>query len=481
MNRDVETTQLVFPSDDLFVPDRFEQLAGGNVNLRTIVVPVKNELETLNTRFREMRASRRGAMVVLRGETGSGKSTFLDTVGLFVKGVESVRIPASASIASALAELSPTDRVRIIVLEGREALRDVEPAVLEDAVHAINAHVRGGAQSDLIVWPANTDDLAEKLAELAGALGGEALLGTGSPIQRFTGPPNSEYVHIAQQTISALNEGASLAALGVTTERAEELAAGAPTIGRYLALIRDELLANGGHVRGLLAEERFRMWTVVVAGDDAERDVAALTRGPYSVADVDRLLTATEANIVKELREHPAQLGILGTMLDAKIVSLGTLEILSIAREFGDQTLHDLMRANNMVVKRDARALERLASSELGLIMSGRSLGLRKTGAKPGTNTQVAFRSLADIARTNDIACNRAIGNALVAAGYITSFTTEKDLGTGLTRKSDLFCETSSDSLRIEVMWRAENRRADIAQYVLSKLRNYARAIGLLG
>ena len=29
-------------------------------------------------------------------------------------------------------------------------------------------------------------------------------------------------------------------------------------------------------------------------------------------------------------------------------------------------------------------------------------------------------------------------------------------------------------------MWRSENRRADIAQYVLNKLRNYARAIGLL-
>ncbi len=477
----VEATQLVFPKEDLFVPDRFEQLARGQVNLQTIVVPVKSELDFIRERVREMRAARRGAMVILRGETGSGKSTFLDTVGLFVQDIVTVRIPPNETVGAALESLPPSSETRVIVLEGREALRDVEAPVFEDAVHSINAHIRGKSASDLVVWPANTDDMAERLAELAGALGGDALLGTGDRIRLFSGPPPHEYSEIAQRTISALNEGASLAALGVTRERAEDLVGDAQTIGHYLGLIRDELVKNGDHVRGLLAAERFRMWVVVIAGDDAERDVSALTRGPFAVADIDRLLTATEANVVKELREQPAELGILGTMLDARIVSLGTLEILAIAREFGDSALHELMKQRNMVVKNEPKALGRLQTSELGLIMSGQSLGLRKTGAKPGTNTQQAFRNLADIARNNDIACNRAIGNALIAGGYASRFETERDLGTGLTRKSDLYCETSGDPLRIEIMWRAQNRRADIANYVLSKLRNYARAIGQIG
>jgi hypothetical protein len=476
----VMATQLALPTDTLFVPDRFEQLVQQNVNLETVVVPVSGELAFINERVREMRASRRGGMVVFRGETGSGKSTFLDTIGLFLDGVSAVRIPAPVTVGQALAQLPPADEIRIVVLEGREALRDVSASVLEDAVHAINAHIRGVGTSDLVVWPANTDDMAEKLADLARTLGGEALLGTRDAIRRFAGPPQENYVQIAQQTISALNEGASLAALGVSEERALELAASAGTIGHYLGLIRDELLDNTEHVRGLMAAERSRMWTVVVAGDDAERDVSALTRGPYSVADIDRLLTATEANIVKELREFPAKLGILGTMLDARIISLGTVEVLEIAREFGDDALHNMMRAKNMTVKREPKALDRLAATDVGLIMSGKSLGLRKKGRRPGKNTQAAFRTLAEIARTNDIAANRALGNALVAGGYAGSFETEKDLGTGLTRKSDLFCTTPLGPLRIEVMWRAENRRADIAQYVLTKLRNYAKAIGLL-
>ena len=128
-------TQLSLPKDDLFVPDRFEQLNRGGVDLRTIVVPVRNELERLNERIRDMKAARRGSMIVFRGETGSGKSTFLDTVGFFLGGVETVRIPAVENITKALQALSPAAAVRIVVLEGREAIRDVETPVLEEAVH----------------------------------------------------------------------------------------------------------------------------------------------------------------------------------------------------------------------------------------------------------------------------------------------------------------------------------------------------------
>ena len=371
-----------------------------------------------------MRASRRGAMIVLRGETGSGKSTF-EHGWPFLGGRLHRARTSEGGNRGRPRRLPQAAGIRIVVLEGREALRDVTGVVPEDGIHAINAHIRGKGNGDLVVWPANTDDMAEKLAELASTLGGEALLGTGEAIQRFVGPPQPDFVRIAQQTISALNEGASLAALGVSADRADELATSAETIGHYLGLIRDELLRNGEHVRGLLAAERCRLWTVVIAGDEAERDVAALTRGPYSVADIDRLLTATEANVVKELRENPADLGILGTMLDARIVSLGTVEVLAIAREFGDERLHELMRARGMTVKSEPRALERLVASEVGLIMSGRSLGLRKTGRRPGSNTIAAFRSLAEIARTNDTACNRALGAALVAGGYVTDFATE--------------------------------------------------------
>lgn len=278
-----------------------------------------------------------------------------------------------------------------------------------------------------------------------------------------------------------MNEGASLAALGVSEERAQALAADAETIGRCLALIPKALIENGARVRSLLPAEQFRMWTVVIAGNDPDADVAALTRGGFALADIDRLMTSTGANIVQELKEYPDQLGILGTVLDARIVNIDMVTVLAVARRYGDDELHELMKAAGMSTQRDRSAHERLAASELGLIMSGQSLGTRKRGLKPGGGTQQAFAGLAEIARTKDGACNRALGVALQDAGLIESFETERGLGTNLNYTSDIYCmRDEGEPIRLEIMWRGTTGRATIANYVLMKLGNYGRAIGLL-
>jgi hypothetical protein len=467
--------------EDLNVPDRFEGLASaGSGSLRTIISPVEETLRVIDQRFADTRAARRGGLMILRGETGAGKSTFLNTVGLFRDGVITERIAGADDVAEVLKATEPTAQPRIIVLEGREALGEVSRASLEESMHAINSFVRSDAGRDtLVVWPTNTDDLTNALAELATSLGAEALFGIGQPFERFSGPPKSNFVSIAAKTVAALNEGASLVTLGISDERASELTADASTIGRYLALVRRELISNGARVRELLAAEQTRMW-VLVAAPDAEGDVAALTRGGYAYADIDRLMTSTGANIVNELKRHPEELGILGTVLDARILYLDMLTVLAVARQYGDDQLHGLMRAQGMSTQRDTAASDRLTSSELGLILSGRSMGTRQRGARPGDNTQAAFRSLAEIARTNDGACNRAIGTALVETGLAESMATERRIGTGQTYFSDIYVVNAGEPVRLEVMWRTRAGRADIANYTLMKLGNYGRAIGLL-
>jgi DNA (cytosine-5)-methyltransferase 1 len=74
---------------------------------------------------------------------------------------------------------------------------------------------------------------------------------------------------------------------------------------------------------------------------------------------------------------------------------------------------------------------------------------------------------------------NKAIGEALIAAGLVSSFETEKPLGTVLRFDSDLYILRNGEPIRIEVMWRTTTGRAEIANYVLTKLGNYAKAIGL--
>ncbi len=70
--------------EDLHVPDRFEQLReAGTGALRSVVAPVESSLSEIDARFTDLSAARRGGLWVLRGEPGSGKSTFLDTLACF--------------------------------------------------------------------------------------------------------------------------------------------------------------------------------------------------------------------------------------------------------------------------------------------------------------------------------------------------------------------------------------------------------------
>lgn len=377
--------------EQLFVPDRFERLRpAGEKALRTIITPVEGALSRLDDRFDDMASAGRGSLLILRGETGVGKSTFLDTVGLFRAGVVTHRIPPDTDVAAELQALGESSHPRILVLEGREALGRVSAAAIEETLHLINAYVRTDeARDTLLVWPTNTEELTVWLVALGVRLGGEALFDVGGAIEEFTGPSQDDFPAIAERTVQALNDGASLAALGIADDRARELAK-APTIGRYLAEIRKALNANRSNVRRLMLVERYRMWTLVIAGNNPENDVAALTRSSQSYVDVDRLVSATDSNAVKDLKKDPAVLGILGTSIDGRILHMDMVTVLAVARTYGDEQLHDLMRADGMSLTATSAITpaQRLETSELGRMLRDNSLGTRKVGQKPGGGTK---------------------------------------------------------------------------------------------
>jgi hypothetical protein len=468
---------------ELFVPDRFDIIqreAPGALD--NIIVPVDAALAHFDSVARDMRAARRGAFQIVRGESGSGKSTFLHTIHLFREDVETIGIPRTSSIQASLSALGVSAAaLRIVVIEGREALRDTSAKEIEAALHDINAFLRSASgKGVLVVWPCNADDLQRLILERARTIGGDALLGVGPDVLPFSGPERGLFIDIAQKTVATLNNAASLADLGVSSERATALLGGAATIGGFLGLIRTESLANRDSVFGLLKKkEQCRMWVIVAASNDPDNDVAALTRGSVASVDIDRLMSATDANSVKELKKFPDKLGILGTVLDAKVLHLPVLTALSVARSFGDSSLHEEMKKRNLLTKKDTGALVRFRESEAALAFGGVVAGIRQR-SKVGDNTRAAFKGLVDIATKKDSLLNGALARALVTAGAINSFKLEQDLGEGLTKRSDILTQGPTGTVRLEVMWRAKTGRAEIANYVLGKLLSYGKAIEFL-
>jgi energy-coupling factor transporter ATP-binding protein EcfA2 len=465
------------------VPIRFEsveKMVNGH-DLRSLIIPVEEGLRRFHRIFEDMMSTLCGAFLILRGETGSGKTTLLHTLGLFLENVQTVSIRRDESVRETLWTLGPTDEAfRAVVIESWEALSDTSEVEIESIILATNAFVRTSAgERTVVVWTCNSEPIAEKLVASARQIGGEALLGVEETVFRYHGPPRSEYLRIARNTIATFNSGASLADLGIAEDRAEYLARQAETIGKFLNLIQVEERKNREILASKLqTREQCRMWVVVAARNAPEPEVGVLTRGPYSTADIERLLASTDANIVKEIKEGPERLGLIATTIDAKILYLPALTAIEVIQDYADDPLRIELGKHGSSVSGATHGKERLVDSDLAGALQGEPVGTLRRGLKPKAERLSPFDAIMAVAQTNDEALNRAVGRALVDCDLIERFEQEVDLGGGLTHKSDVVCNPHIDPIRLEIMWRTDTTRSEIANYTLTKLFNYGRAIG---
>ncbi len=468
------------------IPNRFEALQNmteGHGDLSSIVRPVASALAAIDEIYDDMSSAGQGAFLVLAGKPGSGKTTFLNTIKLFREGVRTITLDAEQPIAEGLDDLAEwPERLRVVVLAGREALASTTDTELEKALHAINQFIRSKeGRRSLVVWPTNSDEVVRRIQAKASQVGGDALIGVHPDGMRFEGPPKDEYLIIARGTVQALNEGASLIALGVTDERAAELAREAPTIGAFLRALREEERRARTVLLNLLPErERHNLWVVVVAGNDPEDIVGNLTSGAHFSADIDRLLASTDANVVHDLRRYPAKLGILGRSFDARLLYVPSMTAMALVRDLAGDDLRARLAASGFPAKTSGDGLARLTESQLARALRGEGVTLRAQGRPPGSERRAEFTKLTQAAKTDDGALNRLFGEALVSLGLIATYTTEDELGDAYKRASDVLCKTASASVRLEFMWRSEVSVGEVARYFLEKLYQYGKAIGFL-
>lgn len=233
--------------NQIIVPDRYEVLARKLAwdSIAQLVERVPSALAEFDKLFAVMQTAGRGTFVVLRGSSGSGKSTFLHTLSVFKENVRTVAVPGNASIREALEKIPEDDKFTVYVLEEREAATSFTDSELETWLHEINGFLRRntGAKS-LVVWPCNTDALRDRILPLARSIGGTALLGLGKGCIQFAGPEKDRFVDIASKTLSLANQSASIADLGLSHDSLSRHVQVSDVIGDFYAKFREIYLLN---------------------------------------------------------------------------------------------------------------------------------------------------------------------------------------------------------------------------------------------
>lgn len=470
--------------DDIFLlPDRYEGLETHMEpkDISKIITPVGDAIEKVQDFYEEMMSSGRGAFFILKGQSGCGKTTFLNTLPIFISDIEIVTIDNSKPLEVAFDTLNhQTSSFRIIVIEGRESILDMKNTEVVSAIHKINTFIRSkiGVKT-LIVWPCNNDDIVSQLVETSRVVGGTALLGVKETYFEFSGPPKNDYVRIAKQTTELLNKGKTLLDFGITDTEAQSLLADVNTIGEYLKVINAKVRENKKFVNKLAIKERCALWVLVLALNEPSKDVEAITKGEYLDADIQRMLVSTDANIVQDIKKCPEQIALAANYLNCKVIYISIVEALAIVRSYADDKLKAMLKERGSAITPDRDIGSRVANTEL-VRMIQQDTKLKGRKGTTGSKSKEAFEKLLKISESNDAMLNKTFGEALKSNGFVNDYSTEEDFGDGLTRRTDLVCQGGATSLRLEFMWRKKTSKAEISNYVLTKLFNYGKALGLI-
>ena len=465
---------------NFLLPDRYEGLneTAGNKDVTKIIVPVQSGIEKIEEYYEEIVSSGRGAFLILLGKSGSGKTTFLRTLSIFIKNVEVITISNDMNILEEISSLSKSKySLRILIIEGRESILDMSNIEVTNAIQTINRFIRTDkGNNTLVVWPCNNQDIVDNLVETSRTVGGTSLLDYENTYFSFVGPDKSQFVYIAKQTVEFFNDGKTLLDFGVTDEVAGNCVEQSETIGEYLKLINRKVRKNKKYISDFLVKKRCNMWVLVLGLNEPSKDVEALTKGENLEADIQRLLISTDANIIQEVKKIPDQIALLSHYLDTKIIYIPIVDALSIIRNYANNDLKKIMKNQSMSLSADTSISERMKNMELVRMIQSDNKLMGKKGVT-GSNSKSAFQKLLDISRKNDSLLNDAFGRALLENKYIEDYSTEVDFGEGLTRRTDLLCVKDGEEIRLEFMWRTKTSKAEIANYTLTKLYNYGKAL----
>ncbi len=476
------------------LPSRYESLATavGHDVARVLVEPPEAVRHTFEEAAAGTRAQGRGLFAPLVARSGTGKSTLAANLHHWFGGAFTptavVRGAVDATMLSAAVEQVLTDlrasesRIVPVAIEDREfaAPTDIELAQMKSFLRT-----SVGARS-LVLWLETDEDRAVDISRRFVDAAGQSPV----PLPLYaSGPPQETWADIASNTLRLVNGLESLEHLGV--DPSDFNPSDWRSLGDYLDGISRDLVAQAQAL--LRATQRPLRLTVVFATQTDGAGVLESFTGTSRFGGVEpqRLMVATPQSEIG--RWWAARRGLLTSVmyrLDTRILSLSPSTSIAIIRRFGPSDVIKGLEELGVPRRTDGELLEYLRRSDLGKFVSGRAQAMSETRGRPSADAPVAFDLVASqfgFGGGRDKRLNRAIFETLLIYNRRAELGFEKVSCEERLQFAPLIPDIGLIAEHIgyclEFHWRrgdflATTHRSEIAQYVLGKLRDYARALG---
>lgn len=481
------------------LPSRFENFPSSYSKdsleiLKAFIFRVDSPIKHLKKMFRTMQASNSGSFLVLKGVSGIGKTTFLKTLPLYIDNLQVNSIYNKTSLIDELDKLKGSKTPRIIILENRETFETLSANQLEKEIHKINAFIRSDeGRNTIIVWPCNGEDMATEIIQFAGHIGGSSLFRDDTVLEYF-GPSKDKYSSILKNTFEFFNKY-DLSDLGFSEDDIEKILYNSKddyTLGGFFERIRKNIIENIDIIEDFKeAQEIANLIILVIATNNPIDDVRYLTKGNYGEVDFDRLLSSTNANIVRTINNKKTIVSMTSKEMKCKIVNIpyqDVIEILSMKVEnIEEGTTKSEINKFNKFIEEDCKLKITSTKKQVDLVMKSnltkaikgdclnKSYSRNKT-----TEKEDIFSYILELTKDNDALVNRKLCEVLKDQKLINVARVEEPIKSYHEVRSDILCSIPGTYIRVEVMWRKNVTTAEIADYTLKKIYNYCKAMGFI-
>lgn len=466
------------------LPTRYEPLTNAfGDRAKMTFVSASEDIDIAKRLVASAESARQGKLLFLSADSGSGKSTFVHSLEVFLSDkIQSVvRLPQPhelgvVDIPRFLAELPPSKRFTVVNFDGREAPYFSEPEY-QTFLGALNGVLR--QRSDLlIIWPVTDETFAQKLVHLLRRVGGNSAFGI-QPLHKLTGLPKDKYSLVLEKILQVANWRLDDAA--ISTTEVDVLIADAGSIGTFLDSLQ-QLIALRFNVGGIGSD--FPTLAIVISsGDPKIRETCrSVRRADSFYIEASRLLMYTRKSNVAEWWGNRAThlksaLPHVIALVNAQLISLSASSVVHSVLQFGSTELQKLVSG----VRADRGNARRVIGySELFKFIQGEAVDNREYGSNVKDETFESYARIQVQSETQHRSINESILKLVENSGSVlTNLKYETTLIKGL--QTDATYEAANGIVALEFHHKAsaEATNNKIAIYVLEKLKEYAINYGL--
>lgn len=480
----------------LSLPSRYEPLVAkiGLEVLNLLLPPTKSTIDVLEEAAEAIRTLGEGLFLPIYADSGTGKTTLAENLTTFlgrsftktltyIGDVSAEKL--QTELSSFVRDVAPNDsRVIPVNVDHREG----RPATHEE-VSEIKRFLRQGiGQRVLLIWPETAQAKAEEMSEAYRQIAGVVPLDL--PI-KVAGPPVGAWSDLAAQTLQLANQVDSLEEL---VDLAEYDTSGFRSLGDFLKQIALDF--NKRRLEMERATVKPVDLTILFVSETSGHGIlSSLTSSRrFGMLDPSALLQACGESVIgKWWAGHRGLLVQTIVALDAHVFSVSPPLALSTFRRYGPDDVRQSLSDLGLASRTPAEVTTYLTRSDFGRHLAQEQRAVAETRGNPAEEARQIFEAFADYVGfqgAKDKQLNAAFRDAIAASldydgGDVQTVKAEKAIEFLPTLIPDISISSESGIRCLEFTYRKgdflqSKNRSVVAQYCLTKLKNYARGVGWL-